>query len=61
MNLNMKHELLVPVGDYPSLIAAINNGADAVYLGGKKFGARAFASNFTLEEINDATKVLTVI
>ncbi len=57
MNLNMKHELLVPVGDYPSLIAAINNGADAVYLGGKKFGARAFASNFTLEEINDATKL----
>ncbi len=53
----MKHELLVPVGDYPSLIAAINNGADAVYLGGKKFGARAFANNFTLEEILNATKL----
>ncbi len=53
----MKHELLVPVGDYLSLIAAINNGADAVYLGGKKFGARAFASNFTLEEIEKATKL----
>ncbi len=53
----MKHELLVPVGDKLSLIAAINNGADAVYLGGKKFGARAFASNFTLEEIGKATKL----
>ena len=53
----MKHELLVPVGNYESLIQAINNGADAVYLGGKRFGARAFASNFTLEEIEEATKL----
>ena len=51
----MKHELLVPVGNYESLIEAINNGADAVYLGGKRFGARAFASNFTLEELENAT------
>ena len=41
----MLHELLVPVGNYESLVAAINNGADAVYLGGKRFGARAFANN----------------
>ena len=53
----MKHELLVPVGNYDCLIAAINNGADAVYLGGKKFGARAFADNFTLEDIKKATKL----
>ena len=53
----MKHELLVPVGNYESLIEAINNGADAVYLGGKRFGARAFASNFTLEELDNATKL----
>ncbi len=53
----MKHELLVPVGDYASLLEAINNGADAVYLGGKKFGARAFADNFTLEGLNNATKL----
>lgn len=53
----MKHELLVPVGNYEALIQAINNGADAVYLGGKRFGARAFANNFTLEEIEDATKL----
>lgn len=52
-----KHELLVPVGNYESLIAAINNGADAVYLGGKKFGARAFASNFSLEELESVIKL----
>jgi len=51
------HELLVPVGNYESLIQAINNGADAVYLGGKKFGARAFADNFNLDEIREATKL----
>lgn len=53
----MKHELLVPVGNYESLIEAINNGADAVYLGGKRFGARAFANNFSIEELNSATKL----
>lgn len=53
----MLHELLVPVGNYESLVQAINNGADAVYLGGKKFGARAFANNFTLEELDNATKL----
>jgi len=35
--MKKKHELLVPVGNFESLNAAINNGADAVYLGGKKF------------------------
>lgn len=53
----MLHELLVPVGNYECLVQAINNGADAVYLGGKKFGARAFASNFTMEELENATKL----
>ena len=48
-----KKELLIPVGNHDALIAAINNGADAVYLAGKKFGARAFANNFTLEELKD--------
>ena len=42
-----KVELLVPVGNKETLYAAIHNGADAVYLGGKKFGARAYANNFT--------------
>lgn len=49
-------ELLVPVGNMECLYAAVLNGADAVYLAGKKFGARAFANNFDDEEIIDAIK-----
>jgi len=44
-------ELLVPVGSIEHLDFAIHNGCDAVYLGGKRFGARAYASNFTDEEM----------
>lgn len=40
-----KLELLAPAGSYESIIAAVNAGADAVYTGGKKFGARAYADN----------------
>ena len=58
--MKKKHELLVPVGNYESLIAAINNGADAVYLGGKKFGARAFANNFTEEDLEKAIQIFYV-
>ena len=39
-------EILAPAGSMESLIAAMNKGADAVYLGGNKFSARAYASNF---------------
>ena len=39
-------EVLAPAGSMESLYAAINKGADAVYLGGNKFSARAYASNF---------------
>ncbi len=46
-----KKELLVPAGDYDSFLAAIQNGADAVYLSGKQFGARAFAKNFEEQEL----------
>lgn len=49
-------ELLVPVGNMESLKAAVLNGADAVYLGGKKFGARAYSDNFTDEEMVEAIK-----
>lgn len=52
-----KTELLIPVGNKENLIAAIHNGADAVYLGGKKFGARAYSSNFTNEELKEAIKL----
>ena len=46
-----KIELLAPAGDFERLVTAIHFGADAVYFAGKKFGLRAFASNFDEEEI----------
>lgn len=46
-----KVELLAPAGNYESFLGAIHAGADAVYLGGEKFGARAYADNFSEEEI----------
>ncbi len=46
-------ELLAPAGSYDIAIAAINAGADAVYLGGENFGARANAENLNIEEIID--------
>lgn len=44
-------ELLAPAGNYECFLGAIQAGADAVYLGGSKFSARAYADNFTDEEI----------
>lgn len=44
-------ELLAPAGTMDCLKAAIAAGADAVYLGGQRFGARAFAGNFSREEL----------
>ncbi len=44
-------ELLAPAGSYEAFIAAVENGANAVYLGGKLFNARANASNFDLDEL----------
>ena len=46
-----KIELLSPVGNMESFYAAIQNGADALYLGGKFFNARSRANNFSVEEI----------
>lgn len=46
-----KVELLAPAGNFEALTGAVNAGADAVYLGGEKFGARAYADNFTCEEL----------
>ncbi len=51
-----KVELLSPCGDMDCLKAAVNYGADAVYLGGTSFSARASASNFNLEELKEAVK-----
>ncbi|MBQ1812355.1 MAG: U32 family peptidase [Bacilli bacterium] len=44
-------ELLAPAGNMDNLVAAVEAGCDAVYLGGKSFGARAFSKNFSDEEI----------
>lgn len=46
-----KVELLAPAGSYESFLGAIHAGADAVYIGGQKYGARAYAENFTEEEV----------
>ncbi len=43
---NKQVEILAPAGSFRSLEAAVCAGADAVYVGGQKFGARAFAANF---------------
>ena len=48
---DLKCELLAPAGNYECFIAAIKAGADAVYAGGSKFGARAYAENFTQDEL----------
>ena len=47
-------ELLAPAGTWEALEAAVNAGANAVYLGGKAFGARAYASNFDRDEMEKA-------
>ncbi|MCD8365185.1 MAG: U32 family peptidase [Clostridiales bacterium] len=47
----MKHELLAPAGSYDTCRAVLAAGADAVYLGGARYGARAFAQNFSESEI----------
>lgn len=49
-------ELLSPVGNKEMLYQAIHNGADAVYLSGKDYGARKFSNNFNEEELTEAVK-----
>ena len=53
-NQDRKIEILAPAGSYESFHAAIVAGADAVYAGGPKFGARAFAENFTEDQLLNA-------
>ncbi|WP_425539981.1 peptidase U32 family protein [Microaceticoccus formicicus] len=50
-------EVLAPVGNMDMLYAAIAGGADAVYLAGTDFGARAYADNFSLDELSDVIKI----
>ncbi len=49
-----KPELLSPAGNIEALKQAVHHGADAVYLGGEQFGARAFAENFSKQALCDA-------
>ncbi len=54
--MSRKPELLAPAGSWESLVAAVENGADAVYLGGKSFNARQSAGNFDDREIEQAVE-----
>lgn len=49
-------ELLAPAGDMKCLYAAVEGGADAVYVGGHSFGARAYAKNFDIDELSYAVR-----
>ncbi len=49
-----KIELLAPAGNFECLVAAVQSGADAVYLSGKAFGARSYADNFDGETLEKA-------
>ena len=51
-------ELLAPAGNFDKLVTAVHFGADAVYFAGKQFGLRAFAGNFSDEEIVKAMDFL---
>ena len=50
-------ELLAPAGNFEKFLTALHFGADAVYLAGGRFGLRAFAGNFSDEEMKDAIKI----
>lgn len=51
MNKNLIPEILAPVGSKEAFYSAIAAGCDALYLGGKDFGARAYANNFSFDEL----------
>ncbi len=49
-------ELLAPAGNFDALVAAISNGADAIYLGMNQFGARAYSANFDEDSFKKAIR-----
>ena len=51
-----KIEILSPAGGFDSVIAAVHSGADAVYVGSKRFSARASAHNFDDDELRECVK-----
>ena len=56
MRKEIKTELLSPAGSWDALVAAVQSGADAVYLGGTEFSARAGAENFDRERLIEAVR-----
>lgn len=54
VDMEKQVEILAPAGSYDSLVAAIAAGADAVYIGGTRFGARAYADNLDTEKMLQA-------
>lgn len=56
MRNKIKTELLSPAGSWDALVAAVQSGADAVYLGGTDFSARAGAENFSREQLIEAVR-----
>lgn len=55
--MKKKPELLAPAGNMESVYAAINGGADAIYLGGKNFNARQNAGNLTAEQMRQVVSL----
>ena len=54
-------ELLAPAGTMENFMAALESGADAIYLGGKVFNARAHAANFGIDELREAVRLAHVL
>ena len=54
MRKDRQVEILAPAGSFACFQAAMNAGADAVYAAGARFGARAYANNFTQDELIEA-------
>lgn len=55
--MSKKVELLSPAGNFEKALAAINNGADAIYLAYQQFGARVFADNFDEEHLKEIIEI----
>jgi putative protease len=51
-----KPELLAPAGDLEKLKIAVQYGADAVFIGGREFGLRSNAGNFSIDEMREAVE-----
>ena len=57
MNMAKRLELLAPAGDFPSLIAAVESGADSVYFGLEEFNMRQNAKNFKIEDLQRINEI----